>query len=184
MTCIVGLVDNDRVIIGGDTAGTNGWLGQTIRADVKVFHNGPYVMGFTTSFRMGQVLRYHADLRQPDTWDIDKYMATTFVDECRRVLKEAGWMTINSGNEVGGTFLVGYRDRLYTVMSDWQVAQAVDGYDAVGCGDTLALGALFATKDSDQGPEDRVRLALDAASHHSAGVAPPYTILTTEAPHA
>lgn len=57
MTCIVGLVDGDRVILGGDSAGIAGWHLQ-LRADEKVFRNGPYAIGFTTSFRMGQILRY------------------------------------------------------------------------------------------------------------------------------
>jgi hypothetical protein len=51
MTCIVGLVDGGRVWLGGDSAGVSGW-DLTVRADRKVFRNGPYVMGFTTSFRM------------------------------------------------------------------------------------------------------------------------------------
>ena len=43
--------------IGGDRAGVAG-LSLTVRADEKVFQNGEFLMGFTTSFRMGQLLRY------------------------------------------------------------------------------------------------------------------------------
>jgi hypothetical protein len=57
MTAIVGLTDNGTVHIGGDSAGVSDWS-LTIRADSKVFTNGPYVMGFTTSLRMGQLPRY------------------------------------------------------------------------------------------------------------------------------
>ncbi len=54
MTAIVGLVHNATVYIGGDSAGVSGYS-MTVRADSKVFTIGPYLMGFTTSFRMGQL---------------------------------------------------------------------------------------------------------------------------------
>ena len=56
MTCIAGLVHDETVYLAGDSAGTSGW-NLTVRADPKVFANDSYVMGFTTSFRMGQLLR-------------------------------------------------------------------------------------------------------------------------------
>ncbi len=39
MTCIVGLVDNGKVYIGGDSAGCAGY-DVRIREDQKVFRNG------------------------------------------------------------------------------------------------------------------------------------------------
>lgn len=57
MTCIVGLVDQGNVWIGGDSAGVGGY-DLMLRADQKVFRNGDFLMGFTSSFRMGQLLRY------------------------------------------------------------------------------------------------------------------------------
>ena len=56
MTCIAGLVHDGAVYLAGDSAGCSGW-DLTVRADPKVFVSGSYVMGFTTSFRMGQLLR-------------------------------------------------------------------------------------------------------------------------------
>ena len=60
MTCIVGLVHEGTVFIGGDSAGVAG-LSLVVRADEKVFRNGDFLMDFTTSFRMGQLLRYNPD---------------------------------------------------------------------------------------------------------------------------
>lgn len=40
---------------------------------------------------MGQILRYHTELPSPDTWDIDKFMCTTFVDSVREAVNKAGW---------------------------------------------------------------------------------------------
>lgn len=57
MTAIAGLVHDGRVLIGADSGGVAGWT-LNVRKDSKVFTNGAYVMGFTTSFRMGQLLRW------------------------------------------------------------------------------------------------------------------------------
>ena len=56
MTCIVGYLDKETVYLGGDSAGTDGNYSQHIRKDKKVFQNGPFIFGFTSSFRMGQIL--------------------------------------------------------------------------------------------------------------------------------
>lgn len=57
MTCIVGLVHGDTVYMGADSAGVSG-LDLRLRKDSKVFLRGEFVMGFTTSFRMGQLLQH------------------------------------------------------------------------------------------------------------------------------
>ena len=114
MTCIVGIEHDGGVIIGGDSAGLSGWS-KTIRADQKVFTVGPYAMGFTTSFRMGQLLRYSLDVPAPDTWDIDKFIATTFIDAVRATLKAGGWAKTDGPQEQGGDFLVGVSGRLYAI---------------------------------------------------------------------
>ncbi len=171
MTCIVGLVDKGNVYIGGDSAGVSG-LSITIRADEKVFANGPFVMGFTTSFRMGQLLRYKFDPPQQTQSQNDmNYMVTSFIDAARKCF------TDNAFGEKGkgGSFLVGYRGNLYTIDSDFQVGVARDAFDAVGCGSDLALGSLHSTQGKK--PETRVGMALEAAARFNAGVAPPFLIL-------
>ena len=64
MTCIVAVTDGQTVVIGGDSAGAAGQE-LRIRADPKVFLVGSFAIGFTTSFRMGQILRYSAHLPEP-----------------------------------------------------------------------------------------------------------------------
>lgn len=179
MTCIVGFVEGDSVYIGGDSAGVAGF-DLTVRADRKVFRNGPMLFGFTTSFRMGQLLRYA--LKVPDhdpRTDVDQYMVTKFIDAVRECLKTHGWASKEKESEQGGTFLVGYRGQLFVIHSDYQVARPMDGFAAVGCGDSIALGALSATAHL-TGVE-RIETALRAAERHSAGVRSPFTI---EALHA
>lgn len=57
-TCIAGIADESGVYLIGDSAGSNARFQTTIRNDVKVFKNGPMILGGTTSFRMLQLLRF------------------------------------------------------------------------------------------------------------------------------
>jgi len=175
MTAVVGLVHGRSVYIGGDSAGVAG-MSLTVRADAKVFRKKRYLFGFTTSFRMGQLIRYSLELPKP-SGDLDAFMATTFVDAVRDCLKAGGWASKENEREEGGTFLVGVDGHLFTIYGDYQVAQAADGYAAVGCGDEIALGALFATARADMGPRRRVMRALEAAERFSAGVRGPFICL-------
>lgn len=178
MTCIAGIAEDDVVYLAGDSAGCSGW-DLTIRADPKVFTNGPYVMGFTSSFRMGQILRYAFSPPAPETADLHGFMCTAFVDALRTCLKDAGWAKKDSEQEQGGTFLVGVSGQLFRLESDYQVGSAADTYDAVGCGAAAALGALHVTGDTGLLPVQRLGKALAAAERFSNGVRGPVTVVRT-----
>lgn len=176
MTCIVGLVHDGTVWIGGDSAGVSGWA-LTVRADEKVFTNGPFVMGFTSSFRMGQLLRYNLEVpRRTRRVSVDEFMHTVFVDAVRKTLKDGGYAKVESGREEGGDFLVGYAGRLFAVQSDFQVSRTRARFDAVGCGADVARGYLTAIAGT-LPPEVACRRALRAAEQWSAGVRGPFRVV-------
>jgi ATP-dependent protease HslVU (ClpYQ) peptidase subunit len=177
VTCIVGIQQGGRVVIGGDSAGVAAWS-ITVRADTKVFRNGEFIMGFTDSFRMGQLLRYSLVPPVPQDWDLDRFMATDFIAVVRDCLRDGGFARNDSGNESGGLFLVGIRGHLYRIDSDYQIGRSIDEYYAVGSGDEYACGSLHSTRGLD--PEQRVRMALEAAAHHSTGVCPPFHIVSSD----
>jgi hypothetical protein len=173
VTCIVGLVDDGVVYIGGDSAGvSNSWL--SLHADRKVFTNGPYVMGFTSSFRMGQLLQYALKPPAPPERGLERFMVTTFVDAVRRCLKDGGLARKENEVESGGAFLVGVGGRLFEISADYQVKEEVAPYASVGSGSVTALGAMYATEGLL--PRDRIRLALGAAARFSTYVRRPFTI--------
>lgn len=183
MTCIVGLERDGDVWIGGDSAGVSG-LDVNVRSDEKVFFvenkQQKMLMGFTSSFRMGQLLRYGLTLpKQHKGVDDDKYLIIDFIDAVRDLYKDKGYLTKENEEESGGTFLLGYKNKLYFVDSDFQVGKPAEKYDAVGCGKFYALGVLHVlTKNCpDLDPEIILKRALDAAATHSGGVLAPYTIL-------
>lgn len=176
MTCIVGAVDKDGVVIGGDSAGVAG-LDLTVRADEKVFTNGEFLFGFTSSFRMGQLLRYaFSPPPVPEGKDVFAYMVTDFIDAVRSCLKHGGFASKENETESGGTFLVGFRGRLFEINSDYQVGEPRDEFAAVGCGEQIAKGAMYALRYIDQPSETKVSIAINAAERFSAGVRLPYVI--------
>jgi hypothetical protein len=179
MTAIAGLVAGRTVHIGGDSAGVSG-LSLAVRSDTKVFQRGRYLFGFTTSFRMGQLIRYSLQAPKPAKHNLDAFMATTFVDALRDCLKKGGWARKENDREEGGQFLVGVRGELYTIHEDYQVAKAADGFAAAGCGSEIALGALFATAGRGFRPRQRVNIALAAAERFSAGVRGPFVVRSIE----
>lgn len=175
MTCIVGLVDHGKVYIGGDSAGVGGHYSLMVRQDRKVFCSGDFVMGFTSSFRMGQLLAFGFSPPKPRVGvDVMEYMVTDFIDAARARMKAGGYAKIVNGEESGGTFLVGYSARLFCVSDDFQVGESSRGYDACGCGDSIALGSMFSSVGGK--PRDRVNQALRAAEAFSAGVRAPFFI--------
>lgn len=172
MTCIVGLVHENKVLIGADSAGVGG-LDIQNRKDVKVFTNGDFVIGCTTSFRMIQLLQYKLNppKRHPDV-DVMRFMVTDFIEAVRNLFREGGFATKDKEAENGGTFLVGHAGRLFRIDSDYQVGERADGFDACGCGESYALGAMACTVDA--APRDRLQRALETAAHFSAGVRGPF----------
>lgn len=175
MTCIVGYIDkiNNKTYIGGDSAGVS-WLDVSIRKDVKVFKVGEFVIGCTSSFRMIQLLRFSfTPPKKYEDDDIYKYMCTEFVNQLRRCFKDGGYARRD------GVFLVGWKNRLFSIQGDYQVGESEKDYDSVGCGETYALGALDALEGNDMNIQGKIKTALYIAAYRSGGVRPPFIIEST-----
>lgn len=182
MTCIVGFTDGKNVWIGGDSAGVAG-QNLMVRSDEKVFKNGPMVFGFTSSFRMGQLLRYALKIPDHDPRKDDyAYMCTDFVDAVIACMKTGGYARIESNEIMGGCFLVGYKGKLYQVESDFQVGARADMYNACGCGQSYALGvmrSMCSRADNITDPERMIIEALETAAYFSSSVVGPFHIVNT-----
>ena len=179
MTCIVGLVEGNKVYIGGDSASVCGQLTR-VSAVPKVFRNGPFVIGYTSSWRMGQILEHHLQIgsgKLPRAGDsLHEFMVSIFVERVRELFKSFGYAKLENNEETAGEFLVGCYGHLYHIGSDYQVNETVNGMDVCGSGEQYALGALYATKDSALTPYQRIDIALEAAAEFSTTVRPPFTV--------
>jgi hypothetical protein len=139
------------------------------------------LFGFTSSFRMGQLLRYSLTVpkRHPDK-DVMEYLATEFIDTLRTCLKSGGFARRDNEVEQAGVFLLGYAGRLFRIEGDYQVGELLQPFHACGCGENYAMGAMYAT--STIPPRKRIELALQAAEEHSAGVRGPFRIESLDVP--
>ena len=178
MTCIVGLVHEGSVFIGGDSAGVNERLDVFVRADEKVFTKGSMVLGFSGSFRMGQLLRY--SFNPPDQTigeDDFAYLCGPWVGSLSECMKVNGCATIKD-NEIGfnGDFLLGFNGALYRIHEDFQVAKRTEPYNSCGCASDYAIGAMSMLIDTDLEPEEKIIMALEVAERFSAGVKGPFVI--------
>lgn len=181
MTCIIGLEYSGKVYIGGDSASASGWDIRTTSLR-KVFLNGQYLIGYTTSFRMGQLLQYATLPEYPDTWSRDRdttlrFMVTEFIPAVRKIFADEGYTRIDNNREEAGTFLIGYRGFLFNISDDFQVNQYQDGIASIGCGASYGLGALeiLLNWHPDE-PERNLISALQASGKFSNGVCPPYYV--------
>jgi hypothetical protein len=186
MTCIVALINENKVLLGGDAAASDDKSGLIFqRTDPKVFKVGQYGIGFIDSFRMGQIIQYYwtPPVYKPTAGyrNLDKFIKTKFVESIKDAFKEYGYGNFGSGTEEGdqgGIFIVTVQGsgRIFTMDSDFHVAECDVPYMAEGAGQELALGSLFSTALV-KTPRKRVRMALEAAAKFNMAVRPPFTII-------
>jgi len=174
MTCIIGIEHEGDVYIAVDSMSSNGHNSDVI-LHKKVFRVGPFLIGYTTSFRMGQILEHSLLVREQTTEESDyHYMVVAFVEAVRTALKEFGFTTIDNNNETGGDFIVGYKDAIYAIESDFQVNRSARGIKTCGAGESYALAAMMALQDLPI--KKRLREALTIASELSVFVTKPFYI--------
>jgi hypothetical protein len=184
MTCIVGVEHDGYVTIGGDSCISDQWEKQTM-VSAKVWKRGEFIYGGCGSLRALQIVKFLFSAPQlPDNDDDDafeEYLVTEWSEVLRETFNAAGAQKIK--HEIQETpdswFMFGVRGRLWTMGPDYSVYQIDRGYNASGSGEQYALGALEATKKSRMPVQDRLEVALNAASAFAPGVAPPYHYVTT-----
>lgn len=174
MTCIAAIAHKGKVYMAADSAGVSDYRLTVVRSQ-KIYRVGEFLFGFTSSFRMGQLLGHKLEIPKQEGGNIEHYMCTVFVDAIRECFRAGGFMTKNSDAEKGGEFLVGYRGRVFKICDDFLVIEARLPFDACGCGQDAALGSLYSSTGN---PEARLKLALKSAERFSAGVRGPFIIKT------
>lgn len=182
MTCIVGLLDNGKAYMGADSLCSNGYTGK-VNKNKKLFklsNQKDILVGYTSSFRMGQLLQYSTGLFDELSLlknEVDeKYMVNNFIPNVKKLFKDGGY----DKNDQGGNFLVTFKDKLYEVQCDYSILEPSNGFASVGCGEDFALASLETTKDLEMNPIDRIKKALECAEKYSVGVGRPFYIINSE----
>ena len=177
MTCIVAIEHNGKVYMGGDSAGSEGW-NTRLYTTPKVFRKQSLLIGYTWTYRMGQILQYAPNL--PETSEHPSnyaYLVESFIPFVLKAFADAEWKKVDNSRAEGGQFLVGIRGEVFSIESDFSVLRTVDGFNSVGCGAPYALGALRILKNNgklNDDPKLAVGLALETAAYFSNGVYAPF----------
>lgn len=178
MTLIVGVVENDCVIIGGCSASVGWNYERNTRLDSKVFSVGEFIFGCTTSWRMIQLLQFMFTPPTPISGcDGMMYMVSQFIPAVKSLFHANGFESVQNNVAEAGNFLVGWRGNLFEVNSDYSVSHC-GGIESVGCGEQYARGAAVALREMGKSGVDLVKLTMKIVGGLSVGVYGPYKILS------
>ena len=158
--------------MGGDNMASDG-----CRLDMynrpKVFLKKDFIIGYTTSFRMGQLLEHVWDPpeNKDNTSDMD-YLVKDVLPSLINVFEKNKYLQTKSedgitGQSYGGIFLLAYKNRLYRISEDFAIIETVRNYCSCGCGEDYANGAMEAMTLNgwfdEHSAEDIIKLALKSA---------------------
>lgn len=144
MTCCIGYKTEKALYFISDTQGSTDDVKET-RLDPKVFKVNNMLFATCGSFRMRDVLMYELDIpRLKANEDLDKYMRTTVINAIRDLFVEKGICikTEESDLTSPGDILIGIKDKIYKIESDFQVGEINKAYVAIGCGSREAMAAM------------------------------------------
>jgi 20S proteasome alpha/beta subunit len=173
MTCIVGVEYNNKVYMGSDSCGSNDFAKISIDAP-KIFLSGDVLIGYAGSFRIHDILQYVKLPKRPKNMDAKEYLVTFVIKKIRKVFQENGFEAQNDGDMC----LIGCQGKLYYISADFSLVRNPAKYASIGSGSSVAMGSLYTTGYLPATKvEERITIALRAASEHARGVAAPYHIL-------
>ena len=105
------------------------------------------------------------------------YLINDLFPEFRLKLRAGGRLLQKEGKELlESEMMIGWRGSLYIMGMDFSVMEPQRQYEAIGIGQEYALGALHILEKVECTTRQKIKAAMDAASAHSKGCAPPYTI--------
>mgnify|MGYP001006427156 FL=1 len=129
MTCIVGVVGNNGVVLAADSLGSGGNNKQEYLTSKLIslevgeqvsdlnYQTLGIAVGYTSSFRMGDLLkhRFVPPVLKSDT-DLERYMVAEFIPAVIKCFDENHYTTTDKGAKEGGNFLVAIKGRLFEFL--------------------------------------------------------------------
>ncbi len=176
MTAVVGYTDGTRTWVGADSLATDLFNSKSTLTSAKVFRKGRVLIGYSDSFRVGQILKHEFTVpRMVKDADQHTWAVTVFIPALEKLMRSHGLVV---DNVMESELILGLPGRLLGVSSDFGVHEYRCGYAAVGSGGDLCLGTMFATEGSDMKPTQRIRKALQAAERFNNSVGAPFSVLS------
>lgn len=179
MTCIVGISDGERIVMGADSAGSSSDTQEIYDiASSKIWAIGEYLVGIAGSYRAGQLARWHMSWPEPPGpgADLEGFVVREVVASLRRTLDEAGFVAATEPTRAP-QFLIGLRGRLFAIGGEFAAIRLATPFVAIGSGRHTAYGALQILAGLELGLEEKVSRALHAAQLQTANVREPFYLL-------
>lgn len=172
MSCVIGYVGNDRIVIGADSCISSGYMYHKANYK-KIFRKGDMYIGVVGRTRTAQIIEnlFVAPARTVDTSPV-AYITGEFIRALRECVKE-------NDDDLWFTVMLVYGGKLYTIDSDFSILES-PSFHAIGSGADFALGALSVLSEVDVSPERRVEVALEISARHAIHVAQPWQILSID----
>ena len=161
MTVIVGITNGTNIYIGGDR-GASDDVSIVSLCRPKVSINNNWIFGYSGSLGVGQLMEVIDIPSIKKSQDVYMVLRTEVVTHMRNAIDLYG----NADPEYSADFIIGTHGRLFELSTiDWSVAEVKE--TAIGSGNSFALGSLYTSIGMRLSPEDRIRLALNAAITYS-----------------
>ena len=169
MTCIVGMVYEDVVYIGGERGTSDNDLILSM-SPPKIRQRGQWVYGYAGSIGIGQLLDITTLPVLEENDDVFFVLRTVVVEELKDIIDKYS----EPQSDRDTSWIIGARGRLFEINhTDWSVVEL--NHTAIGSGGTYALGSLYTSIDNE--PIERVALAIGSAIAYSPTCQGPIDIL-------
>ncbi len=169
MTVIAAYDDEDRYWIASDSVGSAG--GVKYELGSKLIQKGNYIIGFSWSYRVADIIRESRDLP-------DRILSIQDVRNMRDIIRATmikdGLLNNNDESDARRSMASGHPvdvtlispSGIYTIESDYQIHKITTGYIASGSGTEVAIGALFTCKKLGVDGKQAVKVAVNSAIKH------------------
>ena len=173
MTCCGFYINKKNAYAFSDGAAYNGQTKQYV-INPKFFKVGDLWFAYTSSFRMADILQYQLSLEKDKKQNDVEYIKKYVMERIRLVLKDNGFTSVNNNKETAGTFLIYYKNKVYTIFDDLQCNLLKKDIYTVGCGEECMTASFLASNKKDI--VKTLKKCLYITSKISFGVEPPFFI--------
>lgn len=185
MTVAVAVTDGEKVWMGADGRSTHD-SDKVCYSPHKLWSHLDGRMGMATAGagRLGEELRHEWEPPAFDgTGDAAAYVrlvAHSIEDHLHA--EDRLWAIVADSDDdrhLYGAILIGIAGRVFWVGGDFCTTESEPGFGfaSIGSGGPFAEGSLHTTQALALDPQQRVRLALEAAAHEVADIGPPFIYL-------
>lgn len=184
MTCLLGLVKNEKVYMAADSGSIYGDLmfrlpsGDEKICQLKYNYQPMSIImagaGSPSLFRLAK-MKLPAALREPKYTSPDEFMHFDLIPALKQVLKDAAWNWDSPENDQS-QLMFNYYENLYTISNTWS-ASRWDSHIALGH-NFFAFGALSSAIELIDDPRRCLTHAMTVAALYDSTISLPIKIMT------